>query len=226
VDHEISLAGETFHYRETGASDAPPLVLLHALGEQASHWDDFAAAVADRFRVLALTQRGHGRSPYTGGYSSARMSDDLLLFVDALGLGQFPLIGHSMGGVAAILFAEAHSDRLTRLVLEDVPAPRPREYVEPERPDFEVPFDWAMLLAMRREMAQPDPTITDRLVDISVPTLIIGGGSTSHIPQDQLAATAERIPAGRLVTIEGAGHFVHTEAPAEFLKQVSAFLTE
>jgi pimeloyl-ACP methyl ester carboxylesterase len=226
VDHEISLGGETFHYRETGAEDAPPLVLLHAMGEQASDWDDFAAAVADRYRVLALTQRGHGRSPYSGGYSYARMRDDLLLFVDALGLATFTLIGHSLGGAVAIRFAQAHPDRLTRLVLEDVTALRtPREYPAEDRPDFDLPFDWDMLLAMRAEMATPDLTVVHRMADIAVPTLIIAGGPTSSIPQDQLAEAVERIPHARLATID-VGHFVHTEAPAEFLKEVNAFLAE
>ncbi|HEX5401602.1 MAG TPA: alpha/beta hydrolase [Pseudonocardiaceae bacterium] len=227
MDHETSLAGEAFQYSSVGAPGAPPLVLLHALGEAASDWSAVAAALADRYRVVALTQRGHGGSPYSGGYSTARMSDDLLLFADALGLDRFALIGHSMGGVVALRFAEVRSDRLTRLVVEDVPAPQvPRVYPAEERPDVDLPFDWEVVSALRAEMSAPDLSVFERLVDITVPTLVIGGGAVSHIPQEQLVATAERIPNGRMITIEGGGHLVHTEKPAEFLAAVSAFLAE
>jgi pimeloyl-ACP methyl ester carboxylesterase len=59
--------------------------------------------------------------------------------------------------------------------------------------------------------------------DPAAPTLVIGGGPTSHVPQDELARLAERLPAGRFVTIP-AGHLIHTERPARFLAAVTPFL--
>src|SRR3970040_2037245 len=62
LEREIRLSGLRFHYVEWGTAAAPPLVLLHGFTGHARTWDDFAASVADGFRVLALDQRGHGDS--------------------------------------------------------------------------------------------------------------------------------------------------------------------
>jgi pimeloyl-ACP methyl ester carboxylesterase len=56
-----------------------------------------------------------------------------------------------------------------------------------------------------------------------VPALVIGGGTTSHVPQAKLAAAVDLLPNARLVTID-AGHHVHTNRPAEFLDAVRPFL--
>src|SRR5215831_16271514 len=61
------------------------------------------------------------------------------------------------------------------------------------------------------------------LTAITAPTLLIGGGPASHIPQDMLAAAAARIPRCDLVTIP-AGHDVHTARPAEFASAVLGWL--
>ncbi|MFB7739250.1 alpha/beta fold hydrolase [Streptomyces sp. NPDC056112] len=53
------------------------------------------------------------------------MRADVLWFLDALGLGHVDLIGHSMGGIVAYLLAQDHPQRVSRLVLEDVPVPVP-----------------------------------------------------------------------------------------------------
>jgi esterase len=63
-----------------------------------------------------------------------------------------------------------------------------------------------------------------QLADIGCPTLVIAGGSTSHVPQDLLARAAELIPDARLVTLEGAGHTVHRTQPERFVAEVRAFL--
>jgi pimeloyl-ACP methyl ester carboxylesterase len=61
-DHTIELSQLTFHYRETGNPDAPPVVLLHGLMYDARDWDEIASFLAEHYHVLALTQRGHGES--------------------------------------------------------------------------------------------------------------------------------------------------------------------
>jgi pimeloyl-ACP methyl ester carboxylesterase len=61
-------------------------------------------------------------------------------------------------------------------------------------------------------------------VRFAAPTLILGGGATSFVPQSDLALAAQLIPACRLVTIEGAGHQVHATRTAEFVEQVRDFL--
>lgn len=82
-------------FRGYGAADKPPLVLLHALGEDAGTWDDIAPALADHWRVLALDLRGHGDSDRAAEYSLARMQDDVSAFLDRHGLDHVTLVGHS-----------------------------------------------------------------------------------------------------------------------------------
>jgi pimeloyl-ACP methyl ester carboxylesterase len=69
-----------------------------------------------------------------------------------------------------------------------------------------------------------DPEWWDRLPRITAPTLVVGGGSTSHIPQEELKALSKLIPGCRLVTIEGAGHEVHSARHEQFLAVVEEFL--
>lgn len=212
-------------YQVSGPQDAPPLVLLHALGEDATDWQVVLPALARSRRVYALDLRGHGRSDWPGDYSLELMQADVLRLLDALGLGPVDLIGHSMGGVVAYLLAGDHPQRVRRLVLEDVPVPRPREPSTPVRPDGALTFDWEMVLAVRRQIDQPDPGWLEQLGQITAETLVLAGGPHSHVPQDGVAELARRVPVGRVVTIP-VGHLIHQAAPEAFTEAVSAFLGE
>lgn len=210
-------------YRVTGDPKAPPMVLLHALGEDGTNWDGVTTAFAGSRRVYAPDLRGHGRSGWPGTYSFELMRDDVLGLLDVLDLDRVSLVGHSMGGAVAYLVAEAHPELVDRLVIEDAPPPRPRVRPLPERPEGPLSFDWTVVRAINEQLADPDPAWWDRAAEITAPTLIVAGGPDSHIPQDQLADMARRIPDCRLVTIR-AGHQVHTARPAEFVNEVAAFL--
>jgi esterase len=70
----------------------------------------------------------------------------------------------------------------------------------------------------------PTPRGGNHLPRITAPTLVVGGGSTSHIPQKGLEALSKLIPECRLVTIEGAGHEVHSARQEQFLAVVEEFL--
>ena len=226
TDHTISLADLTFHYREAGDPAAPPLVMLHALGPDAHDWDEVALALAERYHVFALDQRGHGESARPGIYSFEAMRDDLKVFVDALALDRFTLIGHSMGGTVSFLFAERWPDRIERLVIEDTPPPHGNINLPepPDDPGEPVPFDWQLVKPIVRQLNNPDPSWWNNLPTITAPTLIIGGGATSHVPQEELVEVARLIPNCRLVTIEGSGHAVHQNRPSEYIGLVKDFL--
>lgn len=106
------------------------------------------------------------------------MQADVLRFLDALGLGSVDLIGHSMGGIVAYLLAEDHPQRVRRLVLEDVPIPRPRDQTTPTKPDGVLAFDWEMVLAVRRQIDVPDPRWLERLSQITAKTLVLAAWPT------------------------------------------------
>ena len=218
---EVQLA-----YRVWGEADAPPAVLLHALGEDGEDWRGVVGRLTATHRVYALDQRGHGHSDWPGGYGFAQWRDDAIGFLRALGLERVTLIGHSLGAVAAALLASAEPELVERLILEEAVPPLPADppQVVPEMPPGLQSFDWRAKTAVVAERNAPDPLWWDGLSRITAPTLVIGGGPTSHIPQGRLAEMADRIPDSRLVTVDGAGHLVHEERPGEFLAAVNTFL--
>jgi 3-oxoadipate enol-lactonase len=219
----VVAGGIRLAYQVSGSPDAPPMVLLHALGDRGAGWAPVTAQFAERFRVFALDLRGHGDSDWPGTYSFQLMADDVLGALDQLGLGTVTLVGHSMGGAVSYLLAMQRPERVERLVVEDAPPPFRRDRPLPARPAGPLDFDWAVVPAIVGQVNEGDPAAWDGLGAITAPTLLIGGGPDSHIPQDKLAAVAARIPCCELVTIP-AGHEVHAARPAEFVSVVLSWL--
>ncbi len=124
ADELIEMRGLRFHYRDWPAKPggAPDLVLLHGYTSHARSWDHFAQAMTDRYRVLALDQRGHGETAWTGAdqYGIDQMADDLAAFVSAQGLKAFTLLGLSMGGMVAMEYAGRRPKELAALVIVDI----------------------------------------------------------------------------------------------------------
>jgi esterase len=234
VDLGVSVRGLRLHYRETRETGtgvgAVPVLALHGHPGTAATWDVVARAicadpVAGPYRFLALTQRGYGESARASSYAYADFAADVFGFADALGLESFVLLGHSFGGTIASLAAELDSARLLGLVLEDSILPREgRPGRAPERPEGEPAYDWDLVPAIMSQFSDPDPAWWASLAHIGCPTLVIAGGSTSHVPQDLLADAAELIPDARLVTLEGAGHTAHRTEPERFAGEVRTFL--
>jgi len=208
----------------SGADNAQPMVFLHGLGEQAASWQSVEPGFASGFRVVAVDLRGHGASDWPGSYTYELMRDDVLAVLDALDLHDIVLVGHSMGGVVAYLVAQAQPDRVGRLVIEDAPPPFPRSRPIPERPDVELPFDWLVLEAILGATDDPSRSWWPHLTAITAPTLIIGGGPESQIPQDLLVEVAQAIRDCTLITIP-VGHHVHDNAPEEFSNAVMTWLS-
>jgi pimeloyl-ACP methyl ester carboxylesterase len=119
TSRNVEIGGLKFHYTDW-AGAGPPLVMLHGLTGHARTWDHTAAALSERYRVLALDQRGHGDSDWAPQYGLAPMAGDFLGFLDALELAEVTLMGLSMGGLVSFVFAAAHPDRVTRMVIMDI----------------------------------------------------------------------------------------------------------
>ena len=117
-DETVALDGLRFHYRDWGEPPAPPVVFLHGYTQHARGWDTIAHGLADRFqfRVVALDQRGFGESDWAADYHELRLVADLAGFVETLGLATVSLVGFSIGGSAAISYAQLYPDRVERLV--------------------------------------------------------------------------------------------------------------
>ncbi|MFI8913292.1 alpha/beta fold hydrolase [Streptomyces sp. NPDC053513] len=220
----VTVDGVRLAHRVTGAEDAPPVVLVHGRGENSTTWTEIAEDLAVDHRVYAVDLRGHGLSDRPGRYGFEDFRDELGGFLKALGLTGATVVAHSMGAGAAHLLAQSEPGLIGRLVLEEAPAFVPLDPPRPvaERPEGPLAFDWAVVPTTDAQLNAPDPAWREGLAAITAPTLVIAGGPTSHIPQDQLAGLADRIPDARLVTI-GAGHLVHNTRPAEFLAAIREF---
>jgi 3-oxoadipate enol-lactonase len=209
-----------------GSAGGPPVLLLHALGEDRTSWRAVAAALAaGGRRTLAVDLRGHGDSGHPGDYTFEAMRDDVLALLDILGIDRVTIVAHSMGTAVATLVAMDRPGAVERLVLEEgsfpFPADPPRPV--PQAPDGPTPYDWRVLPAVAVQRNAPPARHLDGLAEITAPTLVIAGGPRSHLRQEELAEVAARIPGARLITID-AGHMVHDERPADFLTALTDFL--
>ncbi len=101
----------------------PTVVLLHSLALSGEMWDGLASHLASRFQVWSVDARGHGRSDWDGRpFTIEDMAGDLEAVLDALGLSVAHLVGLSMGGSTALVFAASRPDRVGRLVVADTTA--------------------------------------------------------------------------------------------------------
>ena len=111
-------------YLDFGDADRPvDVVFLHANGFNARSYRSILAPLADRLRIVAPDQRGHGATALgtaTEGRTSWHdMKDDLLAFLAAMKLGRVALAGHSMGGTASLLAAAEAPEKVRALALFD-----------------------------------------------------------------------------------------------------------
>ena len=106
-------------YREWGGGE-PAVALLHGLASNARIWDQVAARLQGRFRVVALDQRGHGQSDKpSDGYDFDTVVADAAAAFARLGVVRPVLVGHSWGGNVALHFAATVDPPPRALVLVD-----------------------------------------------------------------------------------------------------------
>jgi len=95
-----------------------PVVLVHGFPLDHTIWEPVAEGLKDEARVIMPDLRGHGKSPHTEDvYTMRLLAEDLHALIDRLGLEKVILVGHSMGGYAALAFANAYPARLSALGL-------------------------------------------------------------------------------------------------------------
>jgi esterase len=117
------------HFQSYGLG--APLIILHGLFGSLENWHSISRSLAADFQVFAVDQRNHGRSPHADEMSYQLMAEDLKEFLAAQHLGSVNLLGHSMGGKTAMVFALSYPDLVEKLVVLDM-APRtyPPQHLE------------------------------------------------------------------------------------------------
>ena len=119
---KLKANGITINYQVDGPEGAPWLVFSNSLATNLTMWDEQARALEQAYRVLRYDQRGHGGTDAPAGrYSFATLLADAIALMDALGIRKAHFAGLSMGGATALGLAEAHPERLDRVIVCDSP---------------------------------------------------------------------------------------------------------
>jgi pimeloyl-ACP methyl ester carboxylesterase len=126
-DGHVPVGSLRLHYLEWGLPSAPTVLFLHGGGLNAHSWDRVCTQLRDRYHCLAVDLRGHGDSEWSPAaeYTVAAHREDLAHVIEELGLSRPVIVGHSLGGHAAMAYAVDHASELTGLVIVDT-SPFPR----------------------------------------------------------------------------------------------------
>lgn len=239
-----------------------PVIILHGLFGFSDNWQTIAKALSDHHLVVTPDLRNHGRSPHLPGHSYPEMAEDLLEFMHAHWMFSAALVGHSMGGKAAMQLALSHPDAVERLVVVDIePGPAEDNHTEifkaltdldlparSSRQEVEaflagrIPDTGTRQFLLKNITRNEDgsyrwkmnlPVLWKHFPDILAPvsgepflkpTLFIRGSRSNYIQDADLPGMRKLFPNSELVTVEGAGHWVHADQPAVLLDHLKAFL--
>jgi N-formylmaleamate deformylase len=113
------------HVRRVIEPEAPPLLLLHGLGVTGAVWQSFARRLLPTYAGLAPDLRGHGESDAPpDGYQPEDYAADLAEMIDELRLSPLPVVGHSLGALAALALTDLEPPAVQWLALLDPPLDR------------------------------------------------------------------------------------------------------
>ncbi len=170
------------------AGEGPPVVLLHGLFGAARNWGTMQRALAPRFRVIALDMRNHGASPHEAGMRYAELAEDVLETLGKLDALPAAVVGHSLGGKAAMVLALTHPSAVGRLLVSDI---APVVYQHGNKGVAAAMR--AIPLAPSLTRAQADDVVQTAVPDPAVRAFLLSNlvfGATSHwrIGLDEIAA--------------------------------------
>ncbi|MDQ5823272.1 MAG: alpha/beta fold hydrolase [Chloroflexota bacterium] len=241
LEHVIEVEGVAVRYLEAGVEHGGlPILMLHGFQGGADLWLPHPLpALAQHFHVIAPDMPGFGDSgllPTTGteAYAAA-----MLAFMDTLGHHSFYLVGHSLGAQIAIIMASMQPERVSRLLVvggSGLPQSGPR-WLDPVKMLSDASawhfrlypkvFRLALKARAFRDGSQTThhDHVTDRLRDVTMPTLVVWGSRDRVAPLEHGAFLAKHLPSARLAIIRGAGHMPYYEKPAQFMKLARAFFS-
>jgi pimeloyl-ACP methyl ester carboxylesterase len=243
----IRANGLDIAYEVRGAG--PPLVILH--GATSLGTEDFAAqlpSMSKAFLVHLPDARGHGRTRWDAadGFRYEWLVDDVIGFVDELGLDSFHLLGFSMGAMTALMLGTRLPERLRTLVVVGITTQREprasvgRRLMDPARilardPQFAAtlsrrhdagqgPGAWQRLLpAIAADIADQPLLSPAELHRIDCPAMVVCGDRDPFVPPEHAAGLARQLPHGRLFVVPDCGHEVMSRRPGLFNEGVAAF---
>ncbi len=204
----IDLTEFTMHYMEGGKTDGYPMVLVHGNGSSYKALEDLAMRLADTYKVYVIESRCHGESGKTDAISYDLMASDIKEFIELKGLAKLIVIGHSDGGINALVTAINYPDLLGGIV----------SFGANSHPSqFKFYFTWGVKIknffkpSILNDMMLEQPNITkEQLNSIKIPSYIIAGEFDIMFLEDTLFI-AENIENSTYAIIKGSDHgdYVH-----------------
>ena len=241
--------------------EGQPMMILHGLFGFSDNWQTHAKKLAEYYRVILVDLRNHGHSDWSDEFSYDLMAEDVHKLCVDLGIRKMILLGHSMGGKVAMLFAQRHEELLEKLIvvdigvkeypmhhqhiiaglraldLENMKARSEAETILKEHIDSDGVRQFLLknlywkekgqlayrmnLDVLERELPQILSPLPEE--EVFVPTLFIRGELSNYILDEDIEELEDRFPDSYIVTIPDAGHWVHAEAPDQFLEAVLGF---
>src|ERR1035437_10380539 len=108
----------SMNYRKTGKG--PVIIILHGLFGSSDNWITIAKKLEDDFTVFMPDFRNHGQSPHTPTHTYQDMTDDLEAFYLTHKIEKATILGHSMGGKVAMMFAANFPENVNNLIVADI----------------------------------------------------------------------------------------------------------
>ena len=136
----------TLKFRKSG--HGYPFVILHGLYGASDNWLSIARKLEERFTVYVPDLRNHGHSPHTTSHSYEEMVDDLHLFFVDHHIEKAIVLGHSMGGKVAMMFAAEYPELVKSLLIADI---APKSYNLLERP-YKTVLQHELILGLMEEL--------------------------------------------------------------------------
>ncbi len=145
-----------------------PILVAHGLFGSKRNWQGIAKALSRHGRVMSLDLRNHGESPWDDDSSYETMADDIARFIRRHGLGPAAVVGHSMGGKAAMTLALRHPELVRRLAVVDIaPVAYGHDYADIIAAMQEAP------LAETDKRAEVQAFLSERIVDPGVVAFLV-----------------------------------------------------
>ena len=232
--------GAEIYYTIHGSGE--PLILLHGGLGNTDQWGGQIRALSDRYKVVGIASRGHGRSTRDDqAYSFSLMASDVLAVMDILSIKRASIVGWSDGGNIGIEIAINNPDRLVKLFafganynpsgVKPTVATDPvfGAYVAGAAADYSqlsrTPKQFDQFVAKISEMWATEPNFTpEQLKSIQVPVAIAEGEYSEAITLEHTEQLAAFIPGSTLILLPNLSHFAVWQDPEVFNAAVLKFL--